>query len=267
MILAAYTCEMTSSQNSFNAPAAQQQLGWQARLRWAHGIAHGLADVAKKLDEFLTNQTGSSLSQKEMQELREAQMSFDAHQFAWLQACTSALQQAARKPPVAAATENKSATGPASLNFELLSDDAVENKILASRMAMAMGEAVQPGFDAMRLRIQMLDGQELAAQDMFRAETICLHLVEQWMACGMERAALLFLSDAMQNALAQLLASEYDILHKMLDAKGVSSAQDAPLRVRRMATGVPGRVRGAADGRSRSPGASRGRHRCPHDQE
>ena len=224
---------MTPSQNSINVPAAQQQLGWQARLRWAHGIAHGLAGVAKKLDEFLTNQTGSSFSQKEMQELREAQMGFGAHQLAWLQACTSVLQQAARKPPVTAATENKSAAGGGPLNFELLSDDAVENKILASRMAMAMGETVQPGFDAMRLRIQMLEGQELPAQDMFRAETICLHLVEQWMACGMERAALLFLSDAMQNALAQLLASEYDILHKMLDAKGVSSAQDAPLRVRR----------------------------------
>ena len=222
---------MTPSQNSSNAPAAQQQLGWQARLRWAHGIAQGLPGVAQKLDEFLSSQSASTYSQKEMQEWREAQMSFDASQFAWLQACTQALQQAARKPPVAA-TGSKS-TGAGLLTFELLSDDAVENKILASRMALAMGEFIQPGFDSMRLRIQMLEGQELPAQDMFHAEIICRHLIEQWLASGMDRSHLLRLSDSLQSALAPLLAGEYDILHKMLDAKGVSRAQDVPLRVRR----------------------------------
>lgn len=223
---------MTSSQTSSNAPAAQQQLGWQARLRWVHGIGQGLAGVAQKLDEFLSSQSASAYAQKEMQELREVQMSFDAHQFAWLQASTQALQQAARKSPVSASADSKS-KGVAPLSFELLSDDAVENKILASRMALAMGETIQSGFDAMRLRIQMLEGQELSAQDMFRAESICLHLIEQWMLSGMERSHLLRLSDPLQSALAPLLASEYDILHKMLDAKGVSRAQDAPLRVRR----------------------------------
>jgi hypothetical protein len=91
----------------------------------------------------------------------------------------------------------------------------------------------------MRLRIQALEGHELASQDMFRAETICLHLVEQWLGSGMERKHLLRAVEPLQNALAPLMESEYSILHKLLDAKGVSKAQDAPLRVRRTEVARP----------------------------
>ncbi|WP_294256837.1 DUF1631 domain-containing protein [uncultured Comamonas sp.] len=222
---------MAPSQSSSTAPAAPQQLGWQARLRWVHGICQGLPRVAQQLDEFLANQTGVVSTAKEMQEWREAWIGFQQRKDAWVQACVPALQQAARKPP--SGTGEGSASGSAPLTFELLSDDVVENKILASRMALAMGETLQPGFDAMRLRMQVLEGQEMASRDLFRVETICLHLVEQWLSCGLERKQLLRVMEPMQNALAPLMESEYGILHKLLDAKGVSKAQDAPLRVRR----------------------------------
>lgn len=224
---------MTPSQSSSLAPAAQQQLGWQARLRWAHGICQGLPKIAQQLDEFLSSQSGTVSTQKEMQGWHEAWTGFQEHRAAWLQAGTQALQQAARKPPLASGGSSSAAP----LTFELLSDDVVENKILASRMALAMGESLQPGFEAMRLRMQALEGQELPAQDLFRTESVCLHLVEQWVSCGMERAHLLRVVEPLQNALAPLLAAEYEILHKLLDAKGVSKAQDAPLRVRRTEAG------------------------------
>ena len=226
---------MTPSQTSSSAPAAQQQLGWQARLRWVHGISQGLPDVAKKLDEFFTEQASSVASHRQMQIWHEAQLSFRAHQAAWVQACAEALQEAARRPPVAAAEAAKPV--PSTLTFELLGDDVVENKILASRLAMGMGAAVHSGFEAMQTRIRVLEDQELPVQDIFRSEILCLHLVDQWMACGMDRGYLLRAVDTLQSALAQLMASEYDILHKMLDAKGVGKAEDAPLRVRRTESG------------------------------
>ena len=222
---------MALSQSSSTAPAAPQQLGWQARLRWVHGICQGLPKVAQQLDEFLSNQSSAVSTAKEMQEWREAWVGFQQNKDAWLQAGAQALQQAVRKPPSGSAESHSSGSAP--LTFELLSDEVVENKILASRMALAMGETLQPGFEDMRLRIQALEGHELASQDMFRAETICLHLVEQWLGSGMERKHLLRAVEPLQNALAPLMESEYSILHKLLDAKGVSKAQDAPLRVRR----------------------------------
>ena len=222
---------MALSQSSHNAPAAQQQLGWQARLRWVHGICQGLPQVAKQLDAFFSEQSSSVAAANEMQDWREVWGSFQSHQNAWVQACATALQQAARKSPTGAKESSTSASAP--LTFELLSDDVVENKILASRMALAMGETLQPGFEPMRLRIQALEGQELPSQDMFRSETICLHLIEQWLACSLERKHLLKAVEPLQNALAPLMESEYSILHKLLDAKGVSKAQEAPLRVRR----------------------------------
>jgi hypothetical protein len=141
--------------------------------------------------------------------------------------CRQALRRCSRLRASRLGGTESNSSGSAPLTFELLSDDVVENKILASRMALAMGETLQPGFEAMRLRIQALEGHELASQDMFRAETICLHLVEQWLGCGMERKHLLRAVEPLQNALAPLMESEYSILHKLLDAKGVSKAQDA----------------------------------------
>ena len=220
---------MTPTQSPSNAPAAPQQLGWQARLRWTHGICQGLPAVADQIEAFLSTQSTTVTAQGDTQEWREAWSGFQQLRQAWLQACTQVLQQAARKPPQGEVRSSASAP----LTFELMGDDVVENKILASRMALAMGEALQPGFEAMRLRIQALEGQELPAQDMFRAETICLHLVEQWMACGLQRSHLLRVMEPLQNALSPLMTSEYEILHKLLDAKGVSKAQDVPLRVRR----------------------------------
>lgn len=200
-------------------------------MRWVHGICQGLPKVAQQLDEFFATQSSSVSATHEMQDWREVWVGFQSSQNAWVQASAKALQQAARKSPTGARESSSSSSAP--LTFELLSDDVVENKILASRMALAMGETLQPGFEPMRLRIQALEAQELPSQDMFRAETICLHLIEQWLASGMERKHLLKAVEPLQNALAPLMESEYGILHKLLDAKGVSKAQEAPLRVRR----------------------------------
>ena len=158
---------MALSQSSHNAPAAQQQLGWQARLRWVHGICQGLPKVAQQLDEFFATQSSSVSATHEMQDWREVWAGFQSSQNAWVQASAKALQQAARKSPTGTRESSPSSSAP--LTFELLSDDVVENKILASRMALAMGEALQPGFEPMRLRIQALEGQELPSQDMCRS--------------------------------------------------------------------------------------------------
>ena len=224
----AYTLGMTPTQSSSIAPAARQQLGWQARLRWVHGICRGLPAIVQQLDFFLDQQSGSTSTQKQLQEQRDAWLDFQEHKAAWVQGCSQALQQAARQPPAAPTARS---SGP--LTFELLSDDVVENKILASRMALTMGEATQPGFDAMRARMQALEGRELAAQDIFRVEAVCLHLVEQWTASGMRREHLQRCAEPLQHALASLLAAEYGILHQLLDAKGVTRGQDGAMKVKR----------------------------------
>ncbi|GGH52591.1 hypothetical protein GCM10010975_07350 [Comamonas phosphati] len=226
---------MMPAQPSSIAPAARQQLGGQARLRWAHGIAQGLPAIAQQLDFFLGQPSGSSGTQKQMQEQREAWEDFQAHKAAWLQGSVQALQQAARQPS-AAPPPARSATP---LTFELLSDDVVENKLLASRLALTMGEATQPGFDAMRARMQALEGRELPARDIFRVETVCLHLTEQWTASGMRREHLQRCAQPLQQALGSLLAAQFDILHQLLDARGVPQGQDGAMKVKR-AAGTPG---------------------------
>ena len=47
------------------------------------------------------------------------------------------------------------------LSFELVDDDVVENKILASRMALTVMERVSSHFESLRLRVRALEGRDV----------------------------------------------------------------------------------------------------------
>ncbi|MDU7588412.1 MAG: DUF1631 family protein, partial [Acidovorax sp.] len=127
---------------------------------------------------------------------------------------------------------------------ELLGDDVLENKIIASRMALTLTEHVAAPFDSARQRTQHLEGRELAGTDILRPETLCLHLVEQWLEVGLQRDHLQMVIDPLQRELAALALAQYQALVKLYDEQGVVAQDDLRARVRRAAagpnTGSPG---------------------------
>ena len=68
----------------------------------------------------------------------------------WTQRTAKAWQEALA--PHAISARGPLAGGVVGNQFELLSDDVVENKILASRMALTITEQVAPQFDTVRQR-------------------------------------------------------------------------------------------------------------------
>lgn len=232
---------MPSLPTPSNAPAGtQSSLGQQARLHWVRGLCKGLPGVSRQLLTQMEQQAQAVGTQREMQERREAWGNYRQHQSAWLNASMQALQvalQPAKAAPAAAPQRG-------ALQFELLSDDVVENKILASRMALAMGETAAPAFDTLRLRMQFIEGRELPSDDILRTESVCRHLVEQWLATGLQRNDLQRVLDLLQTALAPVLVTEYQAAHVLLDGQGVTRSQDVAMRVRRTEGGHSTRAMG-----------------------
>lgn len=241
---------MTSLPLPSNAPAAAPHpLGLQARLHWLQGLCAGLPAVADQLLEYMAQQAAAVGTQREMQERREAWTSYRECQSEWLRTSLKALQAALQQGQAAPAPAAPApASVPPPLSFELLGDDVVENKILASRMALAMGESTGAAFETLRLRLQLVEGRELASDDILRSEFVCLRLVEQWMACGLLRGDLQRVMDPLQFALAPLLVAQYKSIHELLDSQGVTRSQDVAMRVRRSETGLSTRAMGLGAG-------------------
>ena len=123
-------------------------------------------------------------------------------------------------------------------HFELLSDDVVENKIAASRMALTITEQVSHQLDTVRLRTQSLEGQELDSNDILRPEAVCLIAVEQWVESGLPRTDLLTVVGPLQRELANLLQKQYQAVNVFYVEQGITPQNDLRSRVRRTEGGA-----------------------------
>ena len=208
----------------------QRRLARQARERLVEGLCAGLTGVDKALMEFLNTLMSQTGTQREMQKRRDAWQKYQQCSGAWLRGTMTAWRAALA--PVAAAPGG-GARMP-ELAFELVDDDVVENKILASRMALPIMEQVSAAFEALRLRIQALEGQDLPSTDILRPEALALRVVESWAKAGLPRDDLQTVLDPLQRELATLLQTVYQACNDALQNQGIAATQD--LRVRRPPT-------------------------------
>ena len=215
--------------------SAHRRLAHLARQRFVEGLCTGLPALDKTVHDFLTELMGQTATQRDMQLRRDAWMGHQAHRKTWVEHLGRAWRESLAPPPV---------TGRGTLNaskafdgLELLGDDVLENKIIASRMALTLTEHVAAPFDSARQRTQHLEGRELAGTDILRPETLCLHLVEQWLEVGLQRDHLQMVIDPLQRELAALALAQYQALVKLYDEQGVVAQDDLRARVRRAAAG------------------------------
>lgn len=215
----------------------QRRLARQARQRFVEGICAGLAELDKTVMDFLTTLMTQMGTAREMQGRRDAWMAYQQHHSAWVDRTAKAWREGLA-PHVSTGRGTQATAGGFGLNqFELLSDDVVENKIVASRMALTVHEQVSPQFDTLRQRTQSLEGQDLDNSDILRPDTVCLALVEQWIESGLPRTDLLTVVDPLQRELANLLQKQYQAVNAFYVEQGVTPQADLKSRVRRTAPG------------------------------
>jgi hypothetical protein len=144
-------------------------------------------------------------------------------------------------------TEASSAIG-----FELVGTEAVENKILASRLVMTVHEKVHAELDDLRVRIKFLEnGEDLDGNDLLRPEVLILLLVEQWTASGLPGNAWTLVNDTVQASLINALKEAYKNGNTLLVSKGILPKIDLKDRIK-----LPVRAAGPAGRRSSVEGNS-----------
>ncbi len=212
------------------APAAslslQRNLARLVRQQFVQGWCVGLVGIDKAVLDFLGMLRSQTGTQRDMQIWQGAWMQFQQHHAAWVRGAAAAGTQALSPVSTARAVLLPDDA------FELLSDEVVESRIAAARMAQAMGEQVHPAFAPLRQRLQFLEGRELPGNDILQPETLCLLLVGEWGKASLSRSDLALVTEPMQRALAHLLQHLYAKGNDFLTGQGVAAQKELRVRVK-----------------------------------
>jgi len=214
------------------------------RRRFVDVLVQGLPALAEACETqllALASQTGTA---REMQLHRDAWLSWQQHRKAFVEGLQSAWLKALHPPGPSAAR----AAPLDVMSLQLVGDDVLDNQITASRMAQALSERVGAGFQELRGKLQELPrGGDLGADDVLRPETLCQHLIEQWVASGLNRDVLLLLSERLKEILAPQIQEGYRQANQWLQQRGVVASEDLRSRVKR-APASPGVMEAGVSG-------------------
>lgn len=202
-----------------------------------------LAELGKACDQRLTSVLDQAGSARDIQTRRDAWTGFLNQQVAWLNNSRKELQQSLM-PRSPLALDVRSTSG----RLELVSEDAIDDHILASRLAMQVLEVASSELNHLRLRIQYLESrQELPRGDVLLPDVVARVLVDQWLAAGMTRDAWQLVQDAMVPVLKLRMHEAYKAANEFLVANGVMKEIDLQSLVKR-SPGAPskGKAEGAA---------------------
>lgn len=205
-----------------------------------------LAPMGQAIRNHLLELAQGAAGAREMQDRRDAMMDFDKKGAAFLQGAAKAWQKAI-EPPTATARVRLEA-----MNLELVDEDVVERKIMASRLALVISEKAVWDLNDLKVRVQHLEGEEQGSADILRPEALCQLVVEQWGAAGLTREAWNLAQDVIQRALLDHIPKAYAQTNEFLVANNVMRDIDFSARVRRTAAGpahqrAPGQAQAAGE--------------------
>jgi hypothetical protein len=205
----------------------RRQLAKALRERFLAEAVKMLAEIGEAALERLTTLMDEPANARDNQLRRDAWMTYKRCRPVWVDATTKVWRECLEPPLIKKSTE-KEIDG-----LQLVGAEVVENKILASRMVLAVMEKVSGKFEDLRVRIRFLEGAEdLAPNDLFRPEVLVLQLVEQWTKAGMPGDSWSMVNDSVQTILKERLTASYDSANEVLIKKGVMPTIELSDRVK-----------------------------------
>ena len=209
-------------------PASSVPSGRQAReqfVSFIEGVLPALSDAIRlKLIEQLDGGTGS----RAMHERRDAMLDFERLRAGWVKSTAKAWHDAV-VPPTATARVRL-----ATMDLQLIGDDVVERKILASRLAPAVREKASWELNDLKTRMQHLEGvEELANQDILQPEAVSQLLIEQWTANTLSHSSWSLAKDVIQQHMVDRMLEGYRHANKFLVDRGVLPEIDLTRKVKR----------------------------------
>ena len=212
-----------------NAPSnPDQQLARMARESLVTEVGQSMGEVSRAVAARLTILLEEAHTTREMHERQDAWTAFQRQSRAWEQGTAAAWHKSLQPVGSSAVTRDPG------MQFELMGDDVVENKIIASRLSQAILDKLGEAYGNLCARIQLLESTgELASHDPIRPEVLMLALIEQWTAVGLARNILPLVTDALQRELANHFVNAFETCNALLLSRGVIPTIDLRSRVKR----------------------------------
>ena len=225
------------------------RLARQTREQFVAELSRWLPQLVATVRERLASMVDTP-GQQDQRLAAETRVAFESHRDAWERQVRTALEKKLTQPP-----KPKSAAAQDMTAFSLLDDEVVENKIIASRLSLAVIDKSGPELNDLTARIQFLEqSDELSPKDVLQPECLSGILIEQWRACELTRPMWNMVHETVRAALALATAQAYQNANAFLVDNGVMPQIDLKARVRRTPAGS--RPAGSADNRFGASGPS-----------
>jgi hypothetical protein len=206
----------------------------QARALFTERAARILPTLAKSIQDRLSTLVDEPGSARDMQDRRDAWLAFQKSGDAWVRGTTAAWA-GARTIPAANSPSRFLDSG----KFELMGNDVMEDKILASRLALRLLDFASWELNDLRLRIQSLESiAELHKQDILRPEVLAQHLIEQWSLAALPREVWVAVQSQIQKDMGEHLLETYHATNEFLVQQGVMAEIDLRPLVKRTPSAV-----------------------------
>lgn len=212
-------------------PLAQRaQLAQETRKRFVAAAGRAMVELGTVVQERLTDLMNEAAPSRVMQSRRDAWTLYQQHRTAWVDGTLKAWQ-AALKPPAIMPSSSQGGS------LELVGPEVMENKILASRLALGVMEKVGGEFTDLQVRIKLLEGSDdLGDHDIFRPEVLVLLMIERWASVGLAREAWPLVNEVVHKLLAERLKRAYANCNELLIKQGVLPTIELKDRVKRVAS-------------------------------
>ncbi|MBT9550757.1 MAG: DUF1631 domain-containing protein [Hydrogenophaga sp.] len=206
-------------------------LAKQARELFVVHVGRALPELVKACETRLVSVLDQAGPAREMQERRDAWQAFQKCQTAWLNQSRKALQRSLLPRH---GTLPSSGFSVPSGRLELLAEGAIDDQIIASRLAMRVLDLVSTELNELRLRVQHLEKrQELPRGDVLLPDVVARLLVDQWLDVQMTREGWVLVQDALSPALAKSMLAAYRAANEFLVSSGVMKEIDLQALVKR----------------------------------
>lgn len=205
-------------------------LAKQARELFVVHVGRALPELVKVCENRLVALVDQPGPAREMQERRDTWTAFNKLQTTWLNNSRKALQRTLLPRFSASGSSAQSIPG----RLELLAEGAIDDQILASRLAMRVLDQCSSELNELRLRIQHLEKrQELPRGDVLLPDVTARILVDQWLELQMTREGWQLVQEALAPVMAKKMLEAYQAANEFLVSSGVMKEIDLNALVKR----------------------------------
>lgn len=221
---------MTSSLSAQN----NASLAARVRQRLVDDAAQAMTVLQTSIRDHLISLLDEATPMREQQLRRDTWTLFEQQKERWLAAILKAWQAGLR--PVA----ERGVTLQLPDQLELVSTETVENRMLASRMALSLMEVAASEVNDLRKRLRHLEAvQELSARDIVHPEVLLQAMVEQWVACGLSLESWSLVNEFVQQHVNTRWRQIYAASNADLVAQGVLPVIEFEPRARQKPVAPP----------------------------